>query len=152
MFPARTTYHVARKPAEYKKIYRFCRAESEHEKAKADGFNQKATKIETVYPTVYGLRDGKVIGLLGSQLHQEYGLIAYPFHVKYDIPNHVPTVLRLLDCYEHVLIQAGISHYLILAPSWKPSSKRVLAGLRGGTHIYHFDHNRLDLYQITVGT
>jgi len=148
MYAARTTYHVASSPTVYKKLHNFFRGESAHPLAKAEGLPPYAS-FTISFPSVYGLRDGKVIGVMASQYHPEYGLVASPLHVAYDLKNHVPTFLRLIDCYEVLLHEAGVPEYLVLLPSWKPSI-RFFTDLKHGEKLAVLPH-RLELYSIKVG-
>jgi hypothetical protein len=148
MQPARTTYHVANSPTAYKKLHSFFREESGHPLAKAEGLPPYES-FTISFPSVYGLRDDKIIGVMASQYHPEYGLVASPLHVAYHLKNHVPTILRLVDCYEALLHEAGVSEYLVLLPSWKPSI-RLFSNLKHGELLAELPH-RLELYSIKVG-
>jgi hypothetical protein len=150
MYAARTTYHLANTPADYKALHAFFKAEAAHPQAKAEGWPEY--KPFTVsFPTVYARRDGQTVGVLASQFHPRYGLVASPFHVSYTIKNHVPTVIRLVDTYEAILREAGVPGYLILVPSFKPSGKRIFADLKQGDLVGSLPHLRMDLYHVKTG-
>ena len=146
MLPTRTTYHIATAGADYKRIHAFFRAESA--RGEAEGL-PPYQPFSISFPSVYGLREGQIVGVMASQLHPEYGLVVSPLHVAYSIKNHVPTVIRLTDCYEAVLADGGIEDYLIVLPSWKPS-KRIFSSVKEGKLIAQLPH-RLELYLIQVG-
>ena len=148
MLPTRTTYHVATTGAEYKRLHAFFRTEAAHPHAQADQLPEY-TPFTLGFPSVYGLRDDQVIGIMGTQAHPKYGLIACPFHVVYDIKNHDPTAIRLSDCYEAILADGGIEDYLIILPSWKPSI-RLFSDLKSGQLMASLPR-RLELYRIPVG-
>jgi hypothetical protein len=150
MYPARTMYYVAQTPQEYKTLHAFFREEAEHPQAYDDGF-PAYEKFTVSWPTVYGVRDGHPIGVMGSQFHPQYGLVASPLHVAYDLKNHMPTVLRLVDCYEHILVTAGVWEYLILIPNWKPSGEHLFGDLKHGERLGTLASLRLDLYRIQIG-
>ena len=149
MYPVRTEYRLAGVPGDYKALHQFAREQSAHPRAKEDGF-EEAVKLTLSFPTIYGVRDKRVIGIMGSQFHPKFGLVASPLHVDYDIHNHVPTALRLIDCYERVLLDAGVWQYLVVVPSWKPSSRRVFEEIKHGERLARVGY-RMDLYRITIG-
>ena len=88
-----TTYRLATTPADYRK----CRAlVRQHDSPKP-----------MTFPTVMAVRDGQVIGVLGTQKRDDM-IVAGPFVLAHKSPF---VVLHLLDAYDLVMRRAGIVAY-----------------------------------------
>lgn len=103
MKPKRTTYHLATEPEQFRlcrNLWKFV-IQREPELGPVKRFG---------WPTVFGMRDGKVIGFLSTTRRPHLPLIAGPLLLA---PGHgMITALRLVESYERVLMVAGVDQYL----------------------------------------
>lgn len=101
--PKRTTYHLATEPEHFRMCRNLWKAviEREPELGPVKRFG---------WPTVFGIRDGKVVGFLSTTRKSNLPLIAGPLVLA---PGQgAITALRLVESYERVLLVAGVDHYL----------------------------------------
>lgn len=94
MIPTRTTYRLAKSPADYRR----CRA-------------LQTTPDTLSFPTVMAERDGAVIGFLATQPRRDL-LVAGPLVTTLTGQAAAILIMRLIDAYEAVLRQAGVTLYL----------------------------------------
>jgi len=151
MYPARTTYHLAHTLADYKACHAFFRAEAQHPTCKAENgeFPEYVTeKIQS--PTVIARRNAQVIGVAASRMAPRWGLVGNPIHVAYDIKNHVPTLLRLLQRYLAALAKVGETHISFVVPNWKPSVPKIFEKLYGARLFRQALNGRYNIYIIEL--
>ena len=149
MYARDTVYKLAKTPADYKLIHDFCKAESAHPLREKEGLPDYVyQKIQR--PSIYGLRDGKVVGIICTRESPKWGWAANPCHVAYDIPNHVPVLIRLIDAYEEELRKRQIPHYKILMPSYKPSARKIFELHKNAILFSRSADKRLNVYIVPV--
>ena len=93
MSPRDTRYRLACSPADYRRARAFL-----------------AERMEVgrlSYPTVYGQRDGRVVGVLSTSTDQG-AIVAGPLAVEGRSPF---VALRLIEAYDRVMQAAGVSFY-----------------------------------------
>ena len=88
-----TLYRLATTPADYRKCRALVRSFAEPK--------------PMTFPTVMAVRDGRVIGVLGTQSRNDM-VVAGPFVLAHKSPF---VVLHLLDAYDLVMRRAGIVAY-----------------------------------------
>ena len=150
MYPTRTTYRLAASPAAYRACHAFFRAESEHPTCIAEHGEVPYQQEAIQYPTVYAWRDDTVVGVIATKIIKDVGVVASPLHVSYNIKNHVPTLLRLIDCYEFFLRKAEIPYYIVAIPNYKPSGVRIFTELRQGHFSHSILNDRYHVYYVPV--
>ena len=114
----RTHYGLCASGADYGRCHRFL---------KAEGMSQAKS---LTFPTVFALREGEVVGLIGSTM-TAWGLVADPLHVREAIRNPAFMMLRLIDAYERILRETGLTEYKVAMPKAKPMWRRIPEELRG---------------------
>ncbi len=151
MYSARTLYHVAASPAQYRACHEFFRHESKHPLCLQEnpGFPTYTHEAIT-FPTIQAIRDGKVVGVMASRMSPKLGLVASPLHVAYDIKNAIPTVFRLIDCYEYILRNAGLTHYVVISPNFKPAGRRIWEELKQAELCFQALNDRYNVYRVKV--
>ncbi len=150
MYAARTTYRLATSPTDYKACHAFFRAEARHPKAEAEDLatDYKTEKIGS--PTVYALRDENVIGVMATRIVPQFGIVACPYHISYDITNHMLVAMHLADCYEFFLRQAGIPSYTVVLPNYKRGSIRLFTELHTSQLVKRVLDDRFDVLLVQV--
>lgn len=149
MYPARTEYLLCKTPADYKLCHDFFKAESQHPLREQEGLpDYKFQKVNA--PTIRAMRDGKVVGVVATRLSKKWGWAANPCHVAYDIPNHVPVLIRLIDAYEDELRKRGTEFYKILMPAYKPSAVKIFGEMKQAILWNQSHDKRLNVYLVSV--
>ncbi len=143
MYPRDTTYLLCVSPKDYASCHRFFKQEAKDQRA--SGYQP----FRIQFPTIRALRDGEVVGVMASQMTPQ-GLVASPLHVAYWIYNHMPVVLRLIDAYETVLEQAGVTEYKALLPN-RPSTTKVFCEIKGALPLQVLEARGATLYRVPVG-
>ena len=151
MYSARTEYRLAHSPADYRACHAFFRTEAQHPRCKAEneGFPEYVTEA-IKYPTVYAVRDEKIVAVMATRMVSKVGIVANPCHVSYDIKNHVPVLLRLIDCYEFFLQLEQVPEYWVVMPNYKPSGRRIWEELRNAELSHQVLNNRFNVYRVQV--
>lgn len=99
MYPAYTTYRLAQAGGEFNKLYALMRKR---------GLATRGGMLQ--FPTVVAERDGKIVGFLSTSSTDE-GLYVGPLVCDGPI-----MAMRLTEAMELVLVQAGVSRYLVSVP------------------------------------
>ncbi len=150
MYPASTTYQLCQTPDDYAACHEFFRTEAIHPICRRENEGYPEYTYEPIeFPTVLATRNGKVVGVMATRRVPQ-GVMASPMHVAYDIKNHVPVGIRLIDHYEAALRALGVPEYFVVMPSFKASGCRIFTELRPGTLVRHILKNRYNIYQIQV--
>ncbi len=97
MHPLRTTYHLARTPADY----RICHALREA---------TDTPRTTLGFPTVYAIRDQAIVGFLATNTSTGQ-IVAGPLVIDPTLKNPIFVALRLAEAYEQVLTDAGVTSY-----------------------------------------
>lgn len=115
MYPLRTVYVLAQNARDY----RVC-----HELLTAVGAEETAFR----FPTIMAIRDKTLLGFLGT-LPNKTALIAGPLVLDPTQKRPIITAIRLVECYERTLHQAGIPAYYFgidtANASWKTTAERI---------------------------
>ena len=152
MYSERTTYTLCKTPADYKLCHDFFKAENSHPLRLKEGLEDREYVFEKIKaPTISAIRDGKVVGVIATKTWKgcdEH--IANPCHVSYDLKNHVPVLIRLIDAYETELRKLKIPHYKILMPSYKPSARRIFEQYKKSILFNRSEDKRLNIYIVPV--
>jgi hypothetical protein len=151
MHPTSTQYRLCQTPADYKACHAFFRQESKHPRYTFDNEGCPDYKqVQISYPTILAVRGNKVVGVMATRINPKWGVIGSPCHVAYDIKNHVPVLFRLIDCYEYFLRHAGIAHYTVIMPNFKPSGRRIWEELRQAELCRQIYNNRYNVYRVPL--
>ncbi len=116
MHPQTTEYRLATTPHQYKALHALRKA-------------SESPEVAFGFPTVYAARDGVLLGFLGT-LKTKDAVVAGPLVI--DPTTKAPGLLamRLVEAYEQVLTQAGITSYLFGIDT-KNTSWKALVEKRG---------------------
>lgn len=115
MTPIRTQVFLCTTTKEYKRCRRFCKLHGQ------DHY--------LAYPTVYAVRDGRIIGVLGTTL--DGGMVCMgPLAVHRDVRMKGVVALRLVQVQEALYKDAGLDSYYVFIshdnPGWKRSAEKML--------------------------
>jgi hypothetical protein len=149
MYAARTTYEICHKPADYERCHAFCKAEADHPQRQAEGLPPYQYE-RLLTPTVMVIRDGQVIGVMGTKKLDNDAWLVNPFHIAYSLKNPIPTAIRLIDTYEALLRKKGITAYRIVMPTYKPSARKIFELYKGARTLQRTPDRRLVLYLVPV--
>jgi len=151
MYSERTTYTLCKTPADYKLCHDFFKAENSHPLRLKEGLEDREYVFEKIKaPTIRAMRDGKVVGVIATKKIEGEDHIANPCHVSYDLKNHVPVLIRLIDAYETELRKLKVPHYKILMPSYKPSARRIFEQYKKSVLFNRSSDKRLNIYIVPV--
>ncbi len=151
MYAACTEYKLAHTASDYRKCHAFFKTEAQHPHIEAEGLQPVEYTPERIsWPTIYALRAEKVIGVMATKVIPSYGMVAAPFHIAYDLKNHIPVTMRLTDCYEACLRENHIYSYTVIIPNYKPGTLRLFTELRYSQLLKQVLDDRFDVLLVEV--
>lgn len=151
MHPSRTAYTLASNPADYRECHDFLRTEAQHPAVAWEGLGQLQYQTERVHtPTILARRGGQVVGVMATKFVKPWGVVASPYHIAYDIKNHIPIALRLAEHYEAFLRLAGVPDYTVVLPNYKKGSIRIFTELHDSVRMMRVLNDRFDVYLVKV--
>lgn len=122
MHPTETTYHLVTNKTERKACL-----------ALYEAAEPTSPKIKLGFPTVYALRQGVLLGFLGS-IPVKGRIVAGPLVLDPTMKRPVITAMRLCEAYEEILKAAGVQFYTLAVDNSKPEWARTLE--RSGFELY----------------
>lgn len=151
MRAASTEYKLAEGVADYRAVHTFLKAEAQHPALRREGLEPVEYKTERVHtPTIIAWRNGRVVGVMATKFVRPWGVVASPYHIAYDIRNHIPVALRLAEHYEGFLRLAGVPDYTVVLPNYKLGSIRIFTELHESVRVMQVLGGRFDAYLVKV--
>lgn len=111
-----TTFHICSTGADYAKAHAFVRSERDHDPP-------------LTLPTILAIEDDEVVGIMGTEQDEQMIRVGV-FMTKSDRPR-VFTALRMVEVYDNVMRNMGISTYVALIVREDARMQRMLDRVGG---------------------